>query len=103
MYLCFLNRHLFVFFFCLRYSVYKIDLKYRDIYKYWFRRGTSAAETVRRVNDVYVDGRVAKENTVHFWLQHFRFGYFDLQEKPRRRPETQVANEKLKVVMEVDP
>lgn len=78
------------------------NLKYRIIYEYEFRRGTSAAETTRRVNDVY-GGRVAKENTVRFWFQRFRSGNFDLQNKPRGRPETQVDNEELKAIVEADP
>ncbi|CAG9131584.1 unnamed protein product [Plutella xylostella] len=62
----------------------------------------NAAETARRINDVYGDG-VAKENTVRFWFQHFRSGNFDLQNKPRGRPETKVDNEELKAIVEADP
>ena len=76
--------------------------KYRIIYKYEFYRGTSAAETARKVIDVY-GGRVAKENIVRFWFQHFRFGNFDLQNKPRGWLEIQVDNEKLKAIVEADP
>lgn len=39
------------------------NLKYRVIYEYEFYRGTSAAETARRINDVYGAATV-KENTV---------------------------------------
>ncbi|CAG9130688.1 unnamed protein product [Plutella xylostella] len=75
------------------------NLKYRVIYEYEFHRGTSAAETARRINDVYGDG-VAKENTVRFWFQRFRSGNFDLQNKPHGRPETKVDNE---AIVEADP
>ncbi|CAF4830065.1 unnamed protein product [Pieris macdunnoughi] len=78
------------------------NLKYRIIYEYEFRRGTSAADKTRRVNDVY-GGHVAKENTVRFWFQRFRSGNFDLRNKPRGRPETQVDNEVLKAIVEADP
>ncbi|CAG9093900.1 unnamed protein product [Plutella xylostella] len=78
------------------------NLKYRVIYEYEFHRGTSAAERARRINDVYGDG-VAKENTVRFWFQRFRSGNFDLQNKPRGRPETKVDNEELKAIVEADP
>ncbi|CAG9136399.1 unnamed protein product [Plutella xylostella] len=78
------------------------NLKYRVIYEYEFHRGTSAAKTARRINDVYGDG-VAKENTVRFWFQRFRSGNFDLQNKPRGRPETKVDNEELKAIVEADP
>ena len=65
------------------------NLKYSVIYEYEFHRGTSAAETARRINDVYGDG-AAKENTVRFWFQRFRSGNFDLQNKHRGRSETKV-------------
>lgn len=77
-------------------------LKYRIIFEYEFHRGTSAAETARRINDVYGEATV-KENTVRFWFQRFRSGNFDLQNKPRGRPETLVVNEDLKVIVEADP
>jgi histone-lysine N-methyltransferase SETMAR len=48
-------------------------------------------------------GGVAKENTVRFWFQRFRSGNFDLQNKPRGRPETKVDNEELKAIVEADP
>ncbi|CAG9138326.1 unnamed protein product [Plutella xylostella] len=70
------------------------NLKYRVIYEYEFHRGTSAAETALRINDVYGDG-VAKENTVRFWFQRFRSGNF--------QPETKVDNEELKAIVEADP
>ena len=63
---------------------------------------TGAAETTRSVNDVYGD-RVAKENTVHFWFQCFLSGFFDKQNKTRRRPEIQVDNEEFTVIVEADP
>ncbi|XP_064292196.1 histone-lysine N-methyltransferase SETMAR-like [Plodia interpunctella] len=78
------------------------NLKYRVIYEYEFHLDTSAAETARRVDDVY-GSRIAKENTVHFWFQHFRSGNFDLQNKPRGRPETLVDNQELKAIVEADP
>lgn len=78
------------------------NLKYRVIYEYEFHRGTSAAETARRINNVY-EGATVKENTVRFWFQRFRSGNFDLQNKPRGRPETRVNNEELKVIVEADP
>ncbi|CAK1588735.1 unnamed protein product [Parnassius mnemosyne] len=68
------------------------NMKYRYIYEYEFYRGTSAAETARRINDVYGAG-VTKENTVCFWFQRFRSGNFDLQNQPRGRPKTKVENE----------
>lgn len=39
------------------------NLKYRYIYEYEFERGTDAAETARRINDVYGEATV-KESTV---------------------------------------
>ncbi|KAJ0170190.1 hypothetical protein K1T71_014118 [Dendrolimus kikuchii] len=78
------------------------NLKYCIIYEYEFHRGTSAAETARRINNVY-GGSVAKENIVRFWFQRFRSGNFDLQNKPRERPETKVDNAELKAIVEADP
>jgi histone-lysine N-methyltransferase SETMAR len=78
------------------------NLKYRVIFEYEFHRGTSASETARRINDVYGDG-AAKENIVRFWFQRFRSGNFNLQNKPRGRPETNVDNEELRTILEVDP
>nr|BAA23532.1 transposase [Bombyx mori] len=77
------------------------NMKYRYIYEYQFYRGTSAAETTQRINDVYGAG-VAKESTVRFWFQRFRSGNFDLQNQPRGRPETKVKNEELKAIVEAD-
>ena len=70
------------------------NLKYRVIYEYEFHRGTSAVETARRINDVY-GSRVAKVKIVRLWFYCFRSGNFDLQNKPRGTPETQVDNEEL--------
>ncbi|KAL0840619.1 hypothetical protein ABMA28_015818 [Loxostege sticticalis] len=78
------------------------NMKYRYIYEYEFYRGTSAAETARRINNVYGAG-VAKENTVRFWSQRFRSGNLDLQNQPRGRSETKVENEELKAIVEADP
>ncbi|CAH2098314.1 unnamed protein product [Euphydryas editha] len=78
------------------------DLNYHVIYEYEFHRGTSAAETARSINDVY-GCDVVKENTMRFWFQRFRSGHFDLQNKPRGRPEIKVDNEKLKAIVEADP
>ncbi|XP_045453475.1 histone-lysine N-methyltransferase SETMAR-like [Melitaea cinxia] len=65
------------------------------------RTSTNAAETARRFNNV--NGcSVAKENTLSFWFQRFRSGNFDLQNKPRGRPETKVDNEELKAIVEAD-
>ncbi|CAH2240587.1 jg21061 [Pararge aegeria aegeria] len=41
------------------------DLKYRVVYEYEFRRGTSAAQTARRINDVY-GSDFGKENIFYF-------------------------------------
>ncbi|XP_064073082.1 histone-lysine N-methyltransferase SETMAR-like [Vanessa tameamea] len=76
------------------------NMKYRYIYEYEFYRGTSAAETARRIN-VYGAG-VAKESTLRFWFQRFRFENFDLQNQPCGRPETKVENEELKAIVEAD-
>ncbi|CAG9793000.1 unnamed protein product [Diatraea saccharalis] len=58
--------------------------------------------SVGRVTDVY-GGCIAKENTVRFWFQRFLSGNFDLQNKSRGRPETQINNEELKAIVEADP
>jgi hypothetical protein len=107
MYLCFVSRHSFVYFyFCfsyLRHPVNKMgNLRYRVIYEYEFHRGTSAAGTARRVNDV-CSGCVAKKITVRFWYERFCSGNFALQNKPHGRPETQFSNEELKAIVETDP
>ena len=87
----------------MRHSVYKTEnLKYHVIFEYELHRGTSAAETARRINDVYGDG-AAKENTVRFWFQRFRSGNIDLQNKPRGRPKTKVDNEEVKAIVVADP
>ncbi|CAF4949334.1 unnamed protein product [Pieris macdunnoughi] len=40
------------------------NMKYRVIFEYEFHRGTSAAETARRINDVYCMAAVSqKKNT----------------------------------------
>lgn len=99
-------RNLFViasFVFLSHRSVHNMEnLKYRYIYEYEFHLGTSAAETARRINNAYGEA-TAKENTVRYWFQRFRSGNFDLQNKPRGRPETQVDNEELKAIVEADP
>ncbi|RVE45520.1 hypothetical protein evm_009859 [Chilo suppressalis] len=77
-------------------------MKYRYNYEFEFYRGTSAAETARRINDVYGAG-VAKESTVRFWFQRFSSGNFDFQNQPRRRPKINVENEELKAIVEGDP
>ncbi|XP_045459275.1 histone-lysine N-methyltransferase SETMAR-like [Melitaea cinxia] len=77
------------------------NLKYRVIYEYKFHSGTSAAETARRVNDLYGCG-VANENTVRFWFQRFCSRNFYLRNKPRGRLETKVDNEELKAIVEAD-
>ena len=77
-------------------------LKIRGIYEYEFHRGTSSAETARRINDVYGAGS-ANERTVRFWFQRFRSGNFDLHNEPRGWPDTQVNNEELKAIVEADP
>lgn len=61
----------------------------RYTYKNKFHRGTNAAATAQRINDVYGDG-IANGNTVRFWS-----GTFDLQNKPLVRPETKIDNEEL--------
>lgn len=77
-------------------------LKIRGIYEYEFHRGTSAAETTRRINNVYGPG-TANERTVRFWFQRFSSGNFNLHNEPRGRPDTQVKNEELKAIVEADP
>ncbi|GBP13223.1 hypothetical protein EVAR_93172_1 [Eumeta japonica] len=62
------------------------NLKYR-VYEYEFHRGTINAEISLRINNVYGEATV-EENTIRFWFQCFRSGNFDLQKKPRGRPET---------------
>ncbi|KAJ0171403.1 hypothetical protein K1T71_012953 [Dendrolimus kikuchii] len=84
-------------------SLYKMEnLKHHIIYEYEFHRGTSAAETARRINYMY-GGGVAKENSVRFWFQRFRSGNFDLHNKPRGRPETEIDNAELKAIVESYP
>ena len=40
---------------------------------------------------------------MRFWFQLFRSGNFDLQNKPRGRPETQFNDKGLKVIVKADP
>ncbi|KAL0902608.1 hypothetical protein ABMA27_000440 [Loxostege sticticalis] len=68
--------------------------KKQEISVYCYR-GTSAAETAPRINDVYSAG-VANETTVRFWFQRIRSG--DLQNQPRGQPETRLENEELKAI-----
>lgn len=70
--------------------------------KYHFIYCTSAAETARRTNGVYVAG-VVKESKVILWFKCFRFGNFDLHNKPLERMEIKLENEKLKGILEADP
>ncbi|CAK1598370.1 unnamed protein product [Parnassius mnemosyne] len=77
------------------------NMKYRYIYECEFYRGTSAAETARRINDVYGAG-VGKESTIRFWFQRFCSGNSDLQNQPRGRPETKVEHKEVKAIVEAD-
>ncbi|KAJ0181713.1 hypothetical protein K1T71_002435 [Dendrolimus kikuchii] len=45
---------------------------------------------------------VSQKKTVRFWFQRFRYGNFDLQNKPRGRPETKFDNAELKAIVEED-
>ncbi|CAG9792365.1 unnamed protein product [Diatraea saccharalis] len=87
MFLCFIRWHSFISFFrlfvlftspCIKNGKLEISCYLRVRVPQWYH----AAETARRVNDVY-GGCVAKENTVRFWFQSFRSGNFDLHNKPR--------------------
>ncbi|KAJ0183742.1 hypothetical protein K1T71_000165 [Dendrolimus kikuchii] len=47
--------------------------------------------------------RLTHKEGMRFWFQRFRSGNFDLQNKPRGRPETKVDNAELKAIVEADP
>ena len=76
--------------------------KKREIYECEFHRGTTAAETARRVNAVFGEGSTA-ERTVRNWFAKFRNGDFNLKNKPRRIPDVKVNNDALRVEVESNP
>lgn len=77
-------------------------LKYRVIYDYEIHRGTSAAETAwKNLSCVWGSYCKIKQGTF-LQFQCFRCGNFDLQNKSRRWPETQVNNKELKVTAETN-
>ncbi|XP_053428824.1 histone-lysine N-methyltransferase SETMAR-like [Nycticebus coucang] len=76
--------------------------KIRVIFEYEFRRGSSAAQTARNTKEVFGKD-VANERTVRRWFEKFRSGDFNLENKPRGRPETKVDNDELKAVVEANP
>lgn len=76
--------------------------KIRTIYEYEFRRGVTAAQTVRRVCEVF--GKDATtEKTVRRWFKKFRDGNFDLSNKPREKPRSKVDHDQLRAAVEADP
>ncbi|XP_075858554.1 TATA box-binding protein-associated factor RNA polymerase I subunit D isoform X1 [Microcebus murinus] len=76
--------------------------KIRVIFEYEFRCGTSAAQTVRNINEV-CGNDVANERTVCLWFEKFRSGDFNLENEPHGRPETKVDNDELKTLVEENP
>ncbi|KAJ0173543.1 hypothetical protein K1T71_010692 [Dendrolimus kikuchii] len=53
--------------------------------------------------DRYTDRSPIVGGPMCFWFQRFRSGNFDLQNKPRGRPDTKVDNAELKAIAEADP
>ncbi|CAK1588053.1 unnamed protein product [Parnassius mnemosyne] len=69
------------------------NMKYRYIYEYEFYRGTGAAETARRINDVYGAG-VAKKARYVFGFNVFVLDILTFRTNPvdGRRPKWKMKN-----------
>lgn len=75
---------------------------FRNIFFYEFRLGTNAAETARKINEVYGE-RTINECTVQRWYQKFRSGNTSLDDEPHARRPSAIDNEQLKKLIEAEP
>lgn len=73
----------------------------RQIYFYEFRLGTKAAETARKVNEVWGHGTV-NQSTVRRWYQKFRKGDLSIQDEERIGRPSVLNNKELKALVEKD-
>ncbi|MEZ0498464.1 IS630 transposase-related protein [Sphingomonas sp. IW22] len=73
----------------------------RQIYFYEFRLGTKAAETARKINEVWGHGTV-NQSTVRRWYQKFRNGDLSLEEEERIGRPSKLDNKELKALVEKD-
>ena len=62
----------------------------------------SAAETARKLNQVFGNGSV-NERTIRHWFAKFRSGYFSLEDDPRSGRTTVIQDEELRTLVETDP
>lgn len=69
---------------------------------YQFHGKITAFDTVSNINYVF-DAKVTSQLKVNRWFKKFPAGNFNLLNKLRGRPKTQVDNDALKATVETDP
>lgn len=78
------------------------SVDFRQIFFYEFKLGLSAAETARKINQVYGPNSI-NERTVQLWFKKFRSGDFSLEDAPRSGRPTVIQDDNLKAMVEADP
>uniref|UniRef100_A0A5S6Q6E5 HTH_48 domain-containing protein n=1 Tax=Trichuris muris TaxID=70415 RepID=A0A5S6Q6E5_TRIMR len=76
--------------------------RFREIFLYEWKNGTSVAVTAQKINIAFGALSVS-ERTVLRWYRKFEQGDESLETEPRGRPETRVDTDTLKELVEADP
>ena len=75
---------------------------FRPIFLYEFKLNQSAAETARKINQVFGNDSV-NERTVRRWLAKFRSGDFITEDEPRSGRPRVIQDEDLRTLVKTDP
>ncbi|XP_054158390.1 histone-lysine N-methyltransferase SETMAR-like [Oppia nitens] len=77
------------------------DPHIRNVMLYEYRRGSTASETLKNINEVYPNA--VSRSRVYEWFQRFNSGDYSLEDKERSGAPPKVDNDVLSYLIEEDP